>query len=213
MGRISLSYSIVKQLASFVGLTKQQINAAVASALNRSAVTARAEAVRIVREREKKVKASAARAQISIVKASPRRGGDAMRAVLVLKGGISLLAATKVRQVTIIAYAGRKPVPIFQGKGKPPLIRMMDGERKGVVVQGINVSDKAFLARTSRGKPDVFVRRGDGRLPIKALRTKGAIGPKFFEEPEVRSRIHKVFVEAYRKNIAAEVKYRKEKDR
>lgn len=212
MSRITQAYSVARQLTDFVGLAKKQIYAAAASALNRAAVTARGEAIRIVREREKKVRASAAKAQISIIKAKPGQG-ERMRAALNLKTSVSLLAAAKVREVTVIAYAGKKVVPIFQGKGKPPAFRMMDGERKGVVVAGVDTADRAFKARVGPGKMGIFVRRGDQRLPIQSLTSKGPIGLKFFEEPEVRDRITRVFAAAFKKNLDHELDRRKQGNR
>lgn len=130
----------VARLESDVGA---QLGAAAARALNRSAVTTRAEAARKIRERYN-LKVGTAKAQMRIDRASRNR----LTAQVIVSG---------------------RPIPLFEFSARAGAagvsVEILRGKRR--TLKG------RFLARMKSGHQGVYERKGKPRLPIRELFTVG----------------------------------------
>lgn len=120
-------------------------NKALARAINRATQNARSNVVRHIRD-EYTVKATDVRRTLSVTRATASN----LEAEINSKGAVIPLSSFKVRPATV---NGRRRTPI----------------RVSVRKGNVQSLDRSFIARLGGGKPNVFERVGQRRLPIRKL--------------------------------------------
>jgi len=178
----------------FGTLAKDVEEKATVSALNRTATTVRAAAVREIRAEYPGLKAGAIRDELKITRA--RR--DQLEAIITLKGDRIPLIDFSARQtkkgVSVQIKRGRKLIP-------HAFIATMKSGHKGVFVRVKSVKPLVF-----RFGPGSRLTQKKNDLPIAELSSLSL--PRAFVNKNVQAVLKRLAAETFSKNFAAELSYR-----
>jgi hypothetical protein len=170
----------IKRAEALLGGIKDALPKAQSNAINRSLITARAEAIRIVREQY-------------IVDASTVR-----KTMVIKNAGLNKPSGFISSTGSPIALSKFDISPTRpNGKKKNPVIaRVKYGSSKKTIKH-------AFIARTSNGRIGVFIRAGKSRFPIKQL--YGPSVPQMLGEKNVSKKIEEKAAETLDKRLEHEI--------
>lgn len=143
--------SLFAQMQAFRQLTEKQIRSAAARAINRAAVTMKAEAARCIKDELGALKIGDIKDLIDISRTTAREDLASMKAVLAISRKQTPLALYNPLTRNVTTERGKRLGVTVKIKGERKLVR------------------DAFLITTKGGYTGVFQRTGDSRYPLKQV--------------------------------------------
>jgi len=201
MIRVDISSNMKEISERITGLTKAIEDKATVSALNRTATTVRAAAVREIRAEYPGLKAGAVREQLKILRANRGR----LMSTVTLRGSRIALIEFSPRQtkkgVTVRIKGQRKLIP-------HAFIATMKSGLQSVFVRAQTSKSANVIFRHGKGSR---VRKSGPDLPIAELRSISL--PRAFVNNKVQTVLKRLARETFIKNYRAELAFRSSRGR